>query len=367
MPSSLTEAEVLSALNDFPDPETGRGVVQLEQVRDVRVEQVRDERGGGAKLRLTLALTTHSAPLWNETRADCIERLRQKFPAISEVQVDLAVHSRPPAKLGEIGLSAKSVIAVGSGKGGVGKSTIAASLAFALKRAGCVVGIMDADVYGPSIPHLLGLSGQPEMGADRKIVAKELDGLKVMSMGFLVPKEKAVIWRGPMLHGAITQMLRDTGWGDLDYLIIDMPPGTGDIALTLSQLLPLTGAVVVCTPQEVALLDAVKAIGMFRQVNIPLLGMVENMSTFACPGCNKRYDIFGSGGARLKAQELDVPFLGEVPIRMNVRVNGDAGNIAANFSDADSAGDFEAICHRLVKNLAKAHAEQPVLPSLSVL
>ncbi len=203
------------------------------------------------------------------------------------MQIQLAVHSRPPQKLGELGLTAKSVIAVGSGKGGVGKSTIAACLALGLKRAGAIVGLMDADIYGPSIPHLLGAKGQPQNG-EHGIEPLEAAGLRIMSMGFLIPPDRAVIWRGPMLHGAITQFLGQTNWGDLDYLIIDMPPGTGDIALTLSQKVPMTGAVVVCTPQDLALLDAVKAIAMFRQVQIPVLGMVENMSYFLCPSCGTR-------------------------------------------------------------------------------
>src|SRR5205085_11398696 len=208
--------------------------------------------------------------------------VRARLPGLTEVKIELAIHDRPPGKLGQVGLTAKSVIAVGSGKGGVGKSTIAAALALGLQRAGSKVGLMDADVYGPSIPHLLGVNERPAV-IDKRIQPIEAAGLKVMSMGFLVPPGEAVIWRGPMLHGAIQQFLRDTAWGDLDYLIIDMPPGTGDIALTLSQLLPLTGAVVVCTPQEVALIDAVKAIAMFRKVNINVLGMVENMSGFVCP------------------------------------------------------------------------------------
>ena len=198
-------------------------------------------------------------------------------------------------------------------------------------------------------------------------LAIEKDGLRVMSMGFLVPPGEAVVWRGPMLHGAITQFLRDTEWGPLDYLIIDMPPGTGDIALTLSQLLPLTGAVVVCTPQDVALLDAVKAIAMFRKVNIPLLGMVENMSYFTCPECGKRSDIFGSGGARQRAAELDVPFLGEVPINIGIRLRGDAGETGGNFADEATAGYLREICQRLVRQISASHKAAPPLPSLSVL
>jgi ATP-binding protein involved in chromosome partitioning len=351
-------AEILDALAELKDPETGRSVTQQGQVRDIELSPDR--------LSLTLALSTHSAPLWQQTREECVELLRRRFPALKQIDVALAIHPRPPEKLGEIGLSAKSVIAVGSGKGGVGKSTLAASLAYGLKRAGAVVGLMDADVYGPSIPHLIGVNRRPEI-VDKKIQPIEFDGLKVISMGFLVPPGEAVIWRGPMLHGAITQFLRDTDWGNLDDLIIDMPPGTGDIALTLSQLLPLTGAVVVCTPQDVALLDAVKAIAMFRKVNIPVLGMIENMSYFLCPGCQKRYDIFGSGGAKTRAAELEIPFLGEVPINIQVRVNGDEGHLADNFTAAAGAEYFEAICYRLARNLADAHRAAPPLPKLSVL
>ncbi len=354
----IDNAAVESVLAEFKDPETGRSVLKMEQVRDIRI--------AGDQLSLTLALTTHSAPLWKDVQAALVDRLRGKLPQLSSVNVNLAVHDRPPGKLGEIGLTVKSVIAVGSGKGGVGKSTLAASLALGLKRAGSKVGLMDADVYGPSIPHLLGVSARPEV-VDNKIQPIDADGMPVMSMGFLVPKDEAVVWRGPMLHGAITQFLRDTRWGNLDYLIIDMPPGTGDIALTLSQMLPLTGAVVVCTPQEVALLDAVKAIAMFRKVNIEVLGMVENMSGFICPDCGKRYDIFGSGGARDKAEELQVPFLGEVPINMQVRVQGDAGKTSAVFDDPTVAPFLERIVFRLVKNLADSVAAAPPMPSLPVL
>jgi ATP-binding protein involved in chromosome partitioning len=353
----MTTSDIEAALADLKDPETGRSVTKQGQVNDVRIE--------GDRLSLTLALSTHSAPLWNRTKEECVSLLRGQFPA-AQIEVRLAVFPRPPQKLGEIGLTVKTVIAVGSGKGGVGKSTMAASLAYGLKRAGSVVGLMDADVYGPSIPHLVGVNQRPEI-VDKKIKPIEVDGMKVMSMGFLVPPGEAVVWRGPMLHGAITQFLRDTAWGDLDYLIIDMPPGTGDIALTLSQLLPLTGAVVVCTPQDVALLDAVKAIAMFRKVNIPVLGMIENMSYFLCPSCGKRYDIFGSGGARRRAAELEIPFLGEVPINIQIRVNGDEGKLAGNFTPEAGAEFFEAICLKLAQNLADTHRAAPPLPKLSIL
>jgi ATP-binding protein involved in chromosome partitioning len=354
----IDRSQVHAIVDEFPDPETGRGLGPMGQVKEVDVS--------GAAIRVDIGLTTHSATLWSETRLALRDRLRERLPGAPEVTVDIVEHIRPPEPLGAIGLTAKSVIAVGSGKGGVGKSTIAASLAIALKTFGSKVGLMDADVYGPSIPHLLGLSGQP-MVAGGKLQPVDFQGMPVMSMGFLVPAGEAVVWRGPMLHGAITQFLRDTAWGDLDYLIIDMPPGTGDIALTLSQALPLTGAVVVCTPQDVALIDAVKAIAMFRKVSIPILGVVENMSYFLCPDNGKRYDIFGTGGARAKAEELGVPFLGETPIQIGIRVRGDQGATAANLADSESAPYFRSIAHNLVRNIAIGRAAEPPLPTLSVL
>jgi ATP-binding protein involved in chromosome partitioning len=357
--SAPTENEVWAALADVQDPETGRNARQQGQLRDVVATA---DRVG-----VTFALTTHSSPLKADVLREVEQILRSKFPGVPNIEVKSAVHDRPPLPIGEIGLTAKSVIAVGSGKGGVGKSTIAASLAYGLLRSGAKVGLLDADVYGPSVPHLLGLSGKPELNERKKIIPAVLDGMTVMSMGFMVPPGEAVVWRGPMLHGAINQMLRDTDWGPVDYLIIDMPPGTGDIALTLSQILPLTGAVVVCTPQDVALLDAVKAISMFRKVNIPILGMVENMSYFLCPDNGKRYDIFGHGGAQKKAAELDVPFLGEVPINIQVRVNGDEGKLAANYTNVDAAPYFEKIVQALVRRVSNANRAAKPLPSLSVL
>jgi ATP-binding protein involved in chromosome partitioning len=341
---------VREALREWKDPESGRSALEQGQIHDIRVD--------GRRVALNLDLTTWAAPLWREAVANVEDTIRTRLPGVEAVDVTRGICQRPPRPLGAIGLTAKSVIAVGSGKGGVGKSTIAASLAVGLQRSGAQAGLVDADVYGPSIPHLLGVSQRPEVVQNR-IRPIMAHGMPVMSMGFLVPPGEAVVWRGPMLHGAITQFLRDTDWGPLDYLIIDMPPGTGDIALTLSQLLPLTGAVVVCTPQEIALLDAVKAIAMFRKVNIEVLGMVENMSGFVCPDCGRRYDIFGSGGARQRAEQLGVPFLGEVPLQMQIRELGDAGQVEASFQNPTAGAYLERLVYQLIKQLAHLAATSP--------
>lgn len=351
-------AAVEKAIGDFADPENGRSVLKFEQVKDIAVSD--------GTLSLTLELTTWAAPLRKDVSDALEQRLRAAFPSLTEVQVNLGVHERAPLKLGEVGLAAKSVIAIGSGKGGVGKSTIATSVAVGLKRAGCRVGLLDTDFYGPSIPHLLNITEQPQLSGEQ-LQPIDKDGMAVMSMGLLVPKDEAVIWRGPMLHAWTNKLLKDTLWGELDYLIIDMPPGTGDIALSLSQMLPVTGAVVVCTPQDVALLDAVKAVSMFRTVKIPVLGMVENMSGFVCPDCSKRYDIFGAGGARRRAEELEVPFLGEVPINLQIREHGDAGTTEANLDNPAVANCLEGICYSLVKSLSDKAVAEPPKPQLPVL
>ncbi len=353
----ITEAAIREVLAKFQDPETGRSITQLEQVHRLELD--------GRKLSVTLGLTTWSAPLYEVTLAELADCLRAEFPS-HQVTVERAEHCRPAEKLGEVGLAAKSVIAVGSGKGGVGKSSVAVWLAYGLSRAGCSVGLMDADVYGPSIPHLVGSDDRPTM-ADGRIQPVQVDGLKVMSMGFMVPADEAVIWRGPMLHGVITQFLGETAWGELDYLIVDLPPGTGDVALSLSQLLPLSGAVVVCTPQDVALLDATKAIAMFRQVRIPVLGMIENMSFFICPDCDSRHEIFGCGGARQRAAELDVPFLGEVPLDVELRILADRGKIGSAWEHEQAKPYLEAICDNLVRNLVSRNRQQPAMPTLPIL
>ena len=269
---------------------------------------------------------------------------------------------------GQVGLMAKKVIAVGSGKGGVGKSTVAVSLASALKHMGCKVGLLDADVYGPSVPHLLGLSEEGiRIDDQERMIPVDCDGMPVHSMGFLVPKEEAVVWRGPMLHGSLVQMLGKTVWGELDYLIVDMPPGTGDVPLTLSQVIGPDGIVVVCTPQEVALLDAVKAIAMFRKVRIPILGIVENMSGFLCPNCQTTHDVFGTGGAKREAERLEVPFLGEIPLHIPIREHGDAGQAGALSTDPQVAPFFERIAFQIVNGFAQRASAEPPSPELPVL
>ena len=361
-PSESSVAEVVKA---HPDPETGRSMGEMGQVISVKKESDR--------FQIEVAISTHSQPIADDVRDGIQDRLVGAFPGIA-ASVIFHTLDRPPTRVGQTALRAKSVIAVGSGKGGVGKSTVAASLALVLRQLGSKVGLMDADVYGPSIPHLLGLGGRPSFSEDKRIEPivlsddSDLAPMPVMSMGFLVDPNEAVIWRGPMLHGSINQFLGMTDWGDLDYLIIDMPPGTGDVALTLSQAIPLAGSVVVCTPQEVALLDAVKAVAMFRKVNIPILGMVENMSGFLCPDNGKTYEIFGKGGARAKADELEVPFLGGLPIDIRLRVAGDEGQLARCLVEhPDARAPLEQVARGVVRELASRNAASPPRPSLPTL
>lgn len=357
--TSDSELETLrAAVAALKDPETGRPLSATDQLESLTQTDGRIE--------CEIRLTTHSWPIRDEFQEQVEECIRTQPSEVSDVSVEFSKLDRPPVPLGQIGLKAKSVIAVGSGKGGVGKSTVATSLAISLSKSGAKVGLMDADVYGPSVPHLLGISGRPEV-MNNKIQPIYFEEIPVMSMGFLVEPDQAVIWRGPMLHGSISQFLRDTYWGDLDYLIIDMPPGTGDVALTLSQLLPLTGAVVVCTPQQVALLDAVKAIAMFRKTKIPVLGMVENMSGFVCPDCGKQYDIFGKGGARDKAEEMSVPFLGEVPLNMQLRQQSDTGNLCDALEDPICNKAMDQIVRALIRQVNTKSAASPLGPSLPVL
>ncbi len=263
--------------------------------------------------------------------------------------------SQPPsqsAQSGKIGVPGiKSIIAVASGKGGVGKSTTSVNLALALNRQGLKAGILDADIYGPSMPRLLGITDRPTANG-RVLDPLESFGIKVMSMGFLVEEETPMIWRGPMVISALTQMLREVAWGDLDVLVVDMPPGTGDAQLTMAQQVPLAGAVIVSTPQDIALIDARKGLNMFRKVEVPILGIIENMSTFICPNCGERSDIFGHGGAREEAERLGVPFLGEIPLHMDIRSNSDAGTpVVVSEPNGDHATIYRGIADAVIARL----------------
>ncbi len=348
--------QVRSALGKIPDPETGRGLKK----------QILSVESAGDSINVSVGLTSFAAAIKDDFKSSVEADLASQF-ADSKFNVQIESFDRPPKPIGTVGLKCKAVIAIAAGKGGVGKSTAAISLAIALKRAGSSVGLLDADVYGPSIPQLSGIRGRCSAGQGDRIAPMDFDGIPLMSIGYMIPPGEAVIWRGPMLHSAITTFVRNTDWGELDYLIIDMPPGTGDIALSLSQLLPLTGSVIVCTPQEVALIDAVKAVGMFRKVKIPVIGLIENMSSFICPDCSKSYDIFGKGGAKEYAQQDDIPFLGEIPLNIGLRKRGDAGTMIDNFDDKTVGPYLEAIAKELVATLARNAAANPPTPQLPVI
>ncbi len=262
----------------------------------------------------------------------------------------------PMAKQAEIpGVAA--IIAVASGKGGVGKSTTALNLALGLRDLGLRVGLLDADIYGPSVPRLTGLRDKPQLNDERKMIPLQRFGLSIMSIGFLVEEETAMIWRGPMVMSAVTQMLRDVAWGTLDVLVVDMPPGTGDAQLTLAQNVPLKGAIIISTPQDLSLIDARRGLAMFKKVNVPVLGIVENMSYFQCPHCGTKSDIFGHGGARHEAERLEVPFLGEIPLHISIRTTSDSGNpLVESEPNGVHAAIYREIAAKVRDQLKAAHA-----------
>ena len=355
----MNDSELRSCVEAVADPEFGRSLGELGMVKQATVSA-----DGAAEVGIELPTPAYPG---QERITDAINAaIKAQDGDAPDAKVSFSWVVKGKETGGKIGLRVKNVIAVGSGKGGVGKSTTATMLAYGLKFFGAKVGLMDADVYGPSIPHLCGASGEPPVeevtGADgqkmQRIQPIDKDGLKLLSIGFLVKEDQAVVWRGPMLHKLLTQFLAQTEWGELDYLIIDLPPGTGDVSLTLSQLLGLAGAVVVCTPQKVALLDAVKAISMFGQVKIPVLGIVENMSG----------DIFGRGGAKEQAETSGVPFLGEVPITAHIRELGDVGRMSEIFNDDCPVRDeLRAVCQNIAMAIAKEMVDAPALPTLEVL
>jgi len=339
--STVTRDEVLETLKTVRGPDLERDIVALGMVSDVFISDAKvyfsitvpAERANDLEpLRQAAERAVKAIPgvkgalvsLTAERKAGAAPAPRPQPAAHAHSHApDQAPSGQRPAKQNIPGIGA--IIAVASGKGGVGKSTTAVNLALGMKANGLKVGILDADVYGPSMPRLLGISGRPQQIENRIIVPMENYGIKVMSMGFLVDEGTAMIWRGPMVQSALMQMLREVAWGDLDVLVVDMPPGTGDAQLTMAQQVPLSGAVIVSTPQDLALIDARKGLNMFNKVEVPVLGIVENMSYFIAPDTGARYDIFGHGGARAEAERIGVPFLGEVPLTISIRETSDAG------------------------------------------
>ena len=360
--SDTIKAEIMKRLAQIKGPDLESDIVSLGLVSEVFV----------ADGRAAFSITVPAA------RAQELEPLRQaaekvvkEVPGIETAMVALTAERAPgsaPAKSAAPKPAAarqpsgggqpsgqkpgvpgiKHIIAVASGKGGVGKSTTTANLALAMKANGLKVGVLDADIYGPSIPRLFHVSGRPEQLEGRLLKPLEGHGIKVMSMGFMVEEETPMIWRGPMVISALTQMLREVAWGELDVLVVDMPPGTGDAQLTMAQQVPLAGAVIVSTPQDLALIDARKGLNMFKRVDVPVLGIVENMSFFLCPDCGSRHHIFGHGGARADSERLGVPFLGEIPLAMNIRETSDAGNpIVVSDPDGPAAAIYRDIAGKV--------------------
>ncbi len=344
--SDITKEQVISALSKVDDPDLHKDLVTLNMVKEVAVTN--------KSVSATIELTTPACPLKDKIKEDCIEAIKNEIPSVTHVEINMtaSVPGHLNDKKEAILPGVKNTIAVASGKGGVGKSTVAVNLAVALAKLGAKVGLIDADIYGPSIPLMLGINEKPKVYQDtatQKMVPLENFGIKLMSIGFLIDDNQPVIWRGPMASGALKQFMSDVNWGELDYLIYDMPPGTGDIQLTLVQTIPLTGAVIVTTPQDVSLIDARKGLKMFERVNVPVFGIIENMSYFIAPDTGKRYDIFGYGGGENLAKELQVPFLGGIPIDPRIREGGDKGKpIVFDLPDSDNS----KVISEISKNLA---------------
>jgi ATP-binding protein involved in chromosome partitioning len=318
---AVTEEAVLAALKTVKDPELFADVVSLGMIKDIAICD--------STVKFTFELTTAACPVKAELEK-AAEDAVLAVDGVETVNVNVTARVRPSRHETKSSMlpGVKNIVVVASGKGGVGKSTVSANLALALAADGCSVGLMDADVYGPSIPTMMGVPGKRAIAAnaEKRIEPVPVHGIHMMSMGFFMDEAEAVVWRGPMLHGVIQQFLGQVDWGELDYLVIDLPPGTGDVQLSLCQTIPVTGAVIVSTPQDVALRVASKAIAMFKKLNAPILGVVENMSEFVCPHCGEETELFGKDGAKNAADEAGFPFLGSIPLDLRTRVAGDEGD-----------------------------------------
>lgn len=350
MSKRVSPQDVLEALKGVEDAAHGKDIVSLGYVKDIEVTSDHTV--------VVIQMKADRPPKANEQLVETIQKAVEAIGAPrAEVEIAAPAASSPAAQSNLIP-QVKSTIAVASGKGGVGKSTVAANLAVALSRLGAKVGLMDTDVYGPSVPSLMGAKKEPRV-VDGKLEPPIEWDVKMISMGYFLPHDEAVIWRGPMLHKTIQQFLGDVNWGELDYLVMDLPPGTGDIQLSLSQTIPLTGAVIVSTPQDLALDVAWKAIAMFKKLNIPILGIVENMSYFVCPHCGVREDIFGHGGAKEAAADLGLPFLGEIPLDPKIRIQSDAGRPVALDLDTPLGEAYQVVAKALAGQVARANEQIP--------
>jgi len=351
----LNETAVLKALKAVKDPDLQQDVVTLGFVKDLKI--------AAGNVSFSLELTTPACPVRDQLKAEA-ERAVASLPGVQSVDVRMTfqVTTKQTQQARTLIPEVRNTIAVASGKGGVGKSTVAANLAVALMKFGAKVGLMDADVYGPSIPILMGASEPPQVIQNR-IIPPVAQGVKMISMGYFLPKNEAVIWRGPMLHKMIQQFLGEVEWGELDYLVIDLPPGTGDIQLSLCQTIPLTGAVIVSTPQDLALEVASKAIAMFKKLNTPILGVVENMSYYVCSHCGERDEIFGHGGARKASAQLGYPFLGEIPLNSAIRTSSDGGQPAVLMGESSPYGKaFLDIASATAAQISIANFNAPQTP-----
>ena len=344
MAVSTRDQEVLDALRIVQDPDLHRDIVSLGFVQNLQINP-------SGTVTFDVNLTTPACPVKDQLKAQA-HQVVANLPWVTDVQVTMTANTAAARGQGQqtpLLPKVKNVVAVASGKGGVGKSTTSVNLAVALAQTGARVGLMDADIYGPNVPLMMGLKTKPDVRSeDGRVQPVMRYGIKLVSVGFFLEENKPVIWRGPMVHGAIRQFLADFEWGDLDYLVIDLPPGTGDAPLSLSQLVPLSGVVIVTTPQDVALQDVAKGIAMFKQLEVPVIGVIENMSYFVCPKCGERSDIFGHGGAQHEAERQGVPFLGAVPLHMEIRETSDAGRpVVATEPDGPHAKVYREIAAKV--------------------
>jgi ATP-binding protein involved in chromosome partitioning len=351
-----TEAAVLDALKVVKDPDLHQDIVALGFIKKLRID--------GDRVAFAIELTTPACPVKEQMREQAHAAV-MTLPDVKAVDVEMTASVRAVASP-EAGRApvegVKNIIAVGAGKGGVGKTTVAVNLAVALAKCGGRVGIIDGDIYGPNVPMMLGIKTQLTTDG-KKILPAEQYGLQVISMGFMTSDDAPVIWRGPMLHGAIQQFFREVRWNNLDYLIVDMPPGTGDVALSLSQTVPVAGSIVVTTPQQVSLADSRRAVGMYKKLNIPTLGIIENMSHFVCPNCNHEADIFGRGGGEQMAQQLGVAFIGRIPIYQPIREGGDSGvPLMMSEPNSPAARAFMAAAERVAAEISIASYTRAPIP-----